>query len=201
MKNWISRTESQFRRMGLDPVNVHLSNFKLLSANVRSFFEADAQNYFSTEINRVNAKRGNGLNKLRTYKKFKQRFETEPYVKLVDVRSHRRALAQFRCGVAPIRLETGRYERGRHLPVAERTCYVCKDAVESEVHVILHCPLYSDLREDFFFKVSPFCDFVLDDDDAKLKFIFSCPDVARMSARFLSDVLRRRRIFVYTSIE
>ena len=43
---------------------------------------------------------------------------------------HRSALAKFCCGVAPIRLETGRYER---LAVNNRICPLCNREVENEV--------------------------------------------------------------------
>ena len=56
----------------------------------------------------------------------------------------RSAFAKFRTGVAPLRLETGRYE---NLAVNQRTCFNCKESVESEQHVLLKCPLYEDLRE------------------------------------------------------
>ena len=60
----------------------------------------------------------NGNNKLRTY--CKNIFQTEFYVKNIMIRSHRSALAKFRSGVAPIRIETGRYQK---LPVNElRLC-------------------------------------------------------------------------------
>ena len=45
-------------------------------------------------------------------------------------------------GVAPLRLS--RYE---NLAVNQRTCFNCKESVESEQHVLLKCPLYEDLRE------------------------------------------------------
>ena len=61
----------------------------------------------------------------------------------IMTRSHRSALAKFRCGVAPIRLETGCYKK---LPVNERFCLFCLDCVEEEYHVILECPVYSDMR-------------------------------------------------------
>ena len=51
--------------------------------------------------------------------------------------------AKFRCGVAPLRLETGRYER---LSPEQRTCFYCTDCIESEEHVLLSCPEYDDLR-------------------------------------------------------
>ena len=54
----------------------------------------------------------------------------------------RLAFCKFRCGVAPPRIETGRFE---NLPVDERKCCVCND-VETEIHVILYSPLYDDYR-------------------------------------------------------
>ena len=44
------------------------------------------------------------------YKLFKQKYETELYATNIYNKGHRSALANFRCGTAPIRLETGRYE-------------------------------------------------------------------------------------------
>ena len=57
---------------------------------------------------------------------------------------HRSAYAKFRYGIAPIRLETGRYER---LPEELRICFNCPNSVENEGHVLLRCPTYSDQRE------------------------------------------------------
>ena len=57
---------------------------------------------------------------------------------------YRSAYAKFRCGVAPNRLETGRYER---LSEELRICFNCLNSVENEEHVVRRCPIYSDLRE------------------------------------------------------
>jgi len=46
--------------------------------------------------------------KLRTYKLFKNTFETEHYIKLNLKKHERSMLAQFRCGILPLRIETGR---------------------------------------------------------------------------------------------
>ena len=56
---------------------------------------------WSEAVNKVGARSGNGNNKLRTYCKFKNIFQTEFYVGNIMTRSHRLALAKFRCGVAP----------------------------------------------------------------------------------------------------
>ena len=47
--------------------------------------------------------------KLRTYNQIKDSFETEEYVKYINNRRERSILAQFRCGILPLELETGRY--------------------------------------------------------------------------------------------
>jgi hypothetical protein len=46
-------------------------------------------------------------------------YEPELYVKNYMPRGNRSAYAQFRCGVAPLRLETGRYEQ---LVLEQRVC-------------------------------------------------------------------------------
>ena len=98
------------------------------------------------EINRENAKRGAGKNKLRTYRLLKQDYAPEEYVLLMN-RSHRGAMAKFRSGTAPIRIETGRYEG---IPVDERFCPFCPNQVESELHVILDCHVYEELTNPLF---------------------------------------------------
>ncbi len=66
--------------------------------------------------------RGTGLNKLRTYRKYKQSILTEPYVIALLSKYQRSALAKFRCGVAPLKIETGKYTR---TPEEERLCTLC----------------------------------------------------------------------------
>ena len=92
----------------------------------------------------------NNGNKLRNYKQFKNTYKTEPYV-YNDIlpRNHRSALAKCRCGVAPLKIETGRYQS---LPVNERICFHCDSIVEDEIHVLMCCPLYEHLRNDLFVK-------------------------------------------------
>ena len=73
---------------------------------------------------------------------------------------HRSAFAKFRCGVAPIRLETGRYE---NIPENERLCPYCSVFVEDEIHVMLNCNLYENERRFLLLKAieinSEFYDF------------------------------------------
>jgi hypothetical protein len=84
---------------------------------------------------------GNTRNKLRTYQLFTYQYETEKYVYL--------PIANFRCGVVPLRLETGRYV---NIDVNNRICLICKQNVETEVHVLTQCPAYQLLRNVLFDK-------------------------------------------------
>ena len=61
---------------------------------------------------------------------------------------YRSALARFRAGVAPMRIDTGRFEHG-YIPEDRRISLFCHTEVESEKHVILSYHVYmvyEDLR-------------------------------------------------------
>ena len=61
-------------------------------------------------------------------------------------RQHRSAIAQFRCGILPLKIETGRY---MNIPVEFRLCNFCDNCTETEVHFLLYCPKYSEIRSEF----------------------------------------------------
>ena len=98
---------------------------------------------------------------------------------------HRSALSKFRCGVAPIRIETGRYET---LNENERVCPFC-NCIEDEVYVLLYCNLYADVRQFLFDKaVSINSTFLTLNDDDMLSFILSNVSIARFSAKTGNDI-------------
>ena len=133
-KNWWFRLGKLMHSLGLNIDECHKTVFEeTMFANLVDNWKSD--------INRVNAKRGNGRNKLRMYRLLKQDFGTEKYLSILN-RSYRSAMSKFRSGTAPIRIETGRYEG---VPADERFCPFCPDLVESETHVILSCNIYEDL--------------------------------------------------------
>ena len=63
---------------------------------------------------------------------------------LLYTKKYRSAYAKFRCGVAPLKIETDRYGVNR-VPAEERLCDAC-NSVEDEFHVLMKCPLYRDAR-------------------------------------------------------
>ena len=88
---------------------------------------------------------------------------TETYVKSYLSRQQRSLLAQFRPGILPLRLETGRFHNARdhmtgkirRLAVHERTCLICySDSVEDEFHFVFNCNKYSLPRHFLFQQIS-----------------------------------------------
>ena len=132
------------------------------------------------------------------YKLFKSEYTTEGYLSIPIPRQHRSAYAKFRRGVAPIRLETGRYER---LEVESRTCFTCPDMVESEEHVLLKCPLYNNLRESLFTKlIYEFPDLDFRNDRERLCAILCCKQCSsiRACAKTCCDIWKLRRNTLYS---
>ena len=85
--------------------------------------------------------------KLRTYVMFKTSYSPEKYVLLNLKRNERSMLAQFRCGILPLRIETGRYVGEKP---EDRLCKMCeRQLIEDEMHFLLHvhCPFYDIHRQ------------------------------------------------------
>jgi len=147
-------------------------NFYDIRSNIKRLLWNFYIQLWSTAVNRHGAIRGEGRNKLRTYQLFKFQYATEKYVKIIHSARKRAALAKFRLGVAPLRIETGRYV-GEN--VEDRLCTLCDlQEVESEEHVITRCPIYTDIRQLLYQEASRLCDnFHANCDTDKLSFILS----------------------------
>ena len=137
-----------------------------------------------------------GRNKLRTYIAFKSVLETEYYVTAILNRHHRSALAKFRLGVAPIRLETGRYEG---LSVEERLCPLCNLETEDEEHVLLKCKYYDDCRSSLLNACNDMS--IIRDNmlpHEKLCLLLSHPYCVKMCAKTCYEILQKRRCLIYS---
>ena len=152
-------------------------------------------NKWSAALSNDVSSSGTGRNKLRTYKQFKSSVYCEPYITKVRHRLHRSALAKFRLGVAPIRLETGRYEG---LAENQRLCPLCENAVENEVHVLLYCHTYNDIRENLFVHLNNVILNLNDMQDIqKITVIFSHPFICKIVAKACYDILLKRKFLLY----
>ena len=155
-RNWYFRVTNLFSKLGcIDfcslnaPLNKNVLARRLSGSAMEVFIDE-----WVLSVHGILSKNGQGRNKLRLYQKFKLDYEPEHYVNTVMPYGHRSALAKFRCGVAPIRVETGRYER---LDLNERICPVCTHGIEDEMHVLLYCYLYNDVRQKLYEKAVSVC--------------------------------------------
>ena len=130
-------------------------------------------------------------NKLRTYRLFKTEPNTENYVKNRHIhREDRRSLAQFRCGSAPLKVETGRYTKPV-TPIDLRLCELCNfNVTEDEKHFLLSCPFYDDIRDELFNEVTmynqSFCDLSTDE---KFTYILGNDNIQKVLARTVNKIV------------
>ena len=133
--------------------------------------------------------------KLRTYCTFKTQFQAEPYIFKIHNRRERSLLSQFRCGILPLKIETGRYNQ---IPVELRLCLVCDTfSIEDESHFLFHCSFYNDLRQIFYQKISEtYPLFTQKNDSEKLKLLMN-ENVVKITARFISDCYSKRQNAIF----
>ncbi len=103
-------------------------------------------------------------------------FSVEHYVRNIMSKKYRSTFPKFRCGVAPIRIETGKYEG---MEEKDRICLLCDhNIIESECHVIMSCPVHNKLHGELFTHVAQFePNFNNLNDDEKFVFLFSATDM------------------------
>ncbi len=78
------------------------------------------------------------------YKSYKMEMETEEYVKYCLNRKRRSIISQFRIGILPLPIETGRF---RNVKEDVRKCCVCNnEEIENEFHVLCVCNAYNEFR-------------------------------------------------------
>ena len=128
-KNWSFRTKCLLEEIGLidnfinkTPVDLEVAKMALIDKFNISWKE---------EVN--------NKPKLRTYIKLKKSAHVENYVLHCKDQYRRSMFAQFRSGILPIKLETGRFT---NIPLDERVCDICSEGVESETHLLFDCHLY-----------------------------------------------------------
>ena len=78
---------------------------------------------WTKSVNDTNGTKNGLNNKLRTYKEFKNKFQTEAYLKKPMSYNVRKTFSNFRCGNAPLHIETGRY---KNISLENRKCEICR---------------------------------------------------------------------------
>ena len=182
----------------------HLANistlpvFSELKDDIKTVLFEHYEVLWYAKLSRESAVRGNGRNKLRTYRMFKNSIETEPYVSALLPKGQRSALAKVRCGVAPLRIETGRFSG---TPEDERLCTLCNtNEIENELHVLTQCEFYNDIRENLYMAAHEIDNnFHVLTNSEKMCFLVSQASLVNRTAKACQDILKRRSVFIFRS--
>ena len=180
VQNWSSEIKYLCNNVDLN------EDFNLIDINTEEF------------LNKTADKLKLGLSqkpKLRTYVKFKNTFTTEQYTKHCNSTHKRSLLAQFRMGILPIAIETGRF---KGLTENERICKFCPhQAVENEQHFLCTCSLYTILRNSMYNNVCQRCIDFLNMNDGD-KFYHRLTNEWRETANFIDKAwcMRTQKLYL-----
>ena len=135
---WVKRVKSIFLELDLDIISNDISHIPLQTVK-EHLVKKDTHQWKISVASKP---------KLRTYALFKINIKTELYVSLLIPKCKRSIFWQFRSGILPLAIETGRY---RNVPTDERLCEICNlNLVEDEIHFPCFCPGYQELRTELY---------------------------------------------------
>ena len=135
--------------------------------------------------------------KLRTYNTFKYDYCVENYVKVLYNRGHKSVMAQFRSGILPLKVETGRFTG---IPWHFRICELCNtNEVEDEYHFMMICTCYSNERDALFSDAcNSYPDFMEMELDVRFFILMNDEDLTHSTAKFLYNSYMKRKSIMYS---
>ena len=88
---------------------------------------------------------------MRTYRKLKEKYEMENFLKLDIVRSDISNFIRIRISNSTLMIEKGRH---RKINLANIICPLCRSEVEDEFHFSMICDKLKDISDKFFQKLN-----------------------------------------------
>ena len=131
------------------------------------------------------------------YKKIKENFNIEAFLKLPIKEKYRNAISKIRASSHILAIERGRYTTPK-TPRLERKCAFC-GVVEDEIHFILTCALYKDERDIFFRRITEkYSFFVRLNENDKITYLFKSndPQILSWLGRFINSCFTKRSAIV-----
>jgi hypothetical protein len=176
--SWIRAAQNVVECLGLDleqiSANMASSSYlkKKTCTRIKTILMNRYNEYWKTQMNKQGGK-------LDSYRVFKDKFEYEDYLDVINNDKHRIAMSRLRISNHRLQVEVGRYKRPL-VPRHDRICEFCQDGVEDEAHFLFQCPTYRTPRGEILGQES-----MIGDSQLLLKDLFVrgniCPlaDVAR----------------------
>ena len=159
--NWIITIEKLVRCLKL--IEVPPKSFKnTTKVVIPSFFKTNWKNKVLNE----------DISRLNIYKSINTDFNLPKHLGLPY--KFRKAISRIRCSNHPLAIEKGRYTNPK-TPREERLCMLCNESViEDEVHFLLKCPVYTNLRDYYQFNYDNVPDLLnMDDQYTLAKYLLS----------------------------
>ena len=183
-KNWCSDIRDIFQSVDMDNVFHSKEQYDISLVKGR-LLEIDVRNWRYEVQNKP---------KLRTYIQFKSEIDTEEYVLSFLPKGCRSVYAKLRCGILPLRIETGRYDG---VALENRSCEFCSENVlEDEYHFMCSCDLYDDLRDSLYTNImSVYPQF--QDLTSNEKFIYIMKNCQIPAAKYAKAAFDGRRKILY----
>ena len=196
VQSWSGEVKIIFERCGL--LGTYETGFPFVTDQVvktiDSFFQKDQAEYLKQECLK--------MPKLRTFTRFKDFGSLPSYLTKPLSFIQRKKLAKLRLGCLELRIESGRYCRPT-LDFAQRVCPGCEQLdgdgetpVETELHFLYDCPLYSDLREVWLDKMQSLVPFQTLQEEEKMECCLNNPSNVKSTAQFIVDAFNLRSKFV-----
>lgn len=180
------------------PISTNKNTVKRYSDNILHEMKITYEKFWHCELTKTTSKTKNkGGNKLRSYNILKNHFNIEPYLQIVDIPEHRRAITQLRLSSHNLNIET---MRGTVEDPNQRKCKKCGlDEKEDEEHFLIRCQAYTSQRESLISIAKSSCNntsnygdsdwyiFLMTSEDKKIcrtlgKFIFDCMNIRKLNS-------------------
>ena len=132
--------------------------------------------------------------KLRTYSKFKTRFQLEKYLIVLKDVNVRKNFTKLRISAHNLNIEVGRHKRPKKIPEQERICDTCKE-IENEYHYVIECNKFNETRKKLFTNMSEiFTNFQMLNSENKFIMLMASddPETSMEMAKFIQETVKIR---------
>ena len=134
---WVTSVQAYFSNIDLTFPDIPTTDEQAPSVQV---FNREHDTFQQTATNNLK-----NMSKLKTLSILKDNFACEEYLLSVSNVCNRTALTKFRLSNHSLMIEKGRYTNTQ---LGDISCPFCPDQVESEIHFLIQCPLYTKMRRE-----------------------------------------------------
>ena len=191
--DWITNIKKCFDSIGM--TNLFLNNNNDMNTHNKVF-----QRLCDIYTQQSNSRISNPDSKLRTYNLIKEHVGMEPYLTEIRNINYRKSLTKFRLSNHDLMIETGRHRKPK-IPKQERFCPFCTNRVEDEIHFLIKCPTYNEIRKEVIndsLELKP--NFIFYTDLEKFMFLLTNEQISFKVSKLIHLAMEKRNVLISTCI-